>query len=145
MSQHNVTLLLGSNIGSPELNIAEAVTRIGREVGVVEAQSALIHTEPVEFVTNNNFCNIALRIKTGLSPISLLNRIKKIEVEMGRAEDSLITKKYEDRIIDIDVVLYGDIKFLSARLQIPHQKHLYERKFSRELLSDLSNTLKTQI
>lgn len=145
MSQQTVTLLLGSNIGSPEQNIAHAISRIESEIGVVEARSELIQTKPVEFVSNNNFCNIALRIKTGLTPISLLNGIKKIEVEMGRAEDSLKTKKYVDRIMDIDVVQYSNVKYFCARLQIPHYKHLYEREFSRELLLDLSKTQNTQI
>lgn len=145
MSQQTVTLLLGSNIGSPELNIDYAISRIKSEIGAVEARSALIQSKPVEFISKNNFCNIALRIKTGLSPISLLNGIKKIEVEMGRVEDSLKTKKYVDRIMDIDVVQYSHVKFFCARLQIPHYRHLYEREFSRELLSDLSKTQNSQI
>ena len=134
MSQHLVTLLLGSNLDLPERNIDIAISKIEDEIGNVVERSEILHTKPVEFVSNNIFCNIALRIKTQLSPIKLLNLIKKIEFEMGRTEDSLITKGYMDRVIDIDIVFYGNLKFASGRLKIPHEKHANEREFSKKLL-----------
>lgn len=144
MSQHTVVLLLGSNLGNRKENIAVATSRIEAAIGAVIYRSSLIQSEPVEFVSNNYFCNIALRIKTCLSPIYLLNAVKNIEVGMGRAKDSLITNEYADRVIDIDIVQYGNITFSSPRLQIPHHKHLHQREFSQKLLSEmLQETLKT--
>ncbi len=137
MSQHLVTLLLGSNLGNPEKNIKAAMERIETEIGSIINKTEVLHTEPVEFVSKNIFCNIALLIKTQFSPIKLLESIKKIEREMGRTEDTLISKVYEDRIIDIDIVLFGNIQFFSKKLQIPHQKNLYQRDFSRKLLNVL--------
>ncbi len=134
MSHHLVTLLLGSNLGKQKDNIDLAISRIEKEVGELVGQSEIIYTKPVEFVSNNIFCNIALRIKTQFSPIKLLNLLKKIEVEMGRTDDSLITKGYADRVIDIDIVFYGNMNFSSLRLEIPHSKHVYEREFSKKLL-----------
>ncbi|MCP2038993.1 2-amino-4-hydroxy-6-hydroxymethyldihydropteridine diphosphokinase [Chryseobacterium sp. HSC-36S06] len=134
MSHHLVTLLLGSNLGKQKDNIDLAISRIEEEVGELVGQSEIIYTKPVEFVSNNIFCNIALRIKTQFSPIKLLNLVKKIEVEMGRTDDSLITKGYADRVIDIDIVFYGNMNFSSLRLEIPHSKHVYEREFSKKLL-----------
>lgn len=134
MSHHLVTLLLGSNLGKQKDNIDFAISRIEEEVGELVGQSEIIYTKPVEFVSNNIFCNIALRIKTQFSPIKLLNLLKKIEVEMGRTDDSLITKGYADRVIDIDIVFYGNMNFSSLRLEIPHSKHVYEREFSKKLL-----------
>ena len=134
MSHHLVTLLLGSNLGKQKDNIDLAISRIEEEVGELVGQSEIIYTKPVEFVSNNIFCNIALRIKTQFSPIKLLNLVKKIEVEMGRTDDSLITKGYADRVIDIDIVFYGNMNFSSRRLEIPHSKHVYEREFSKKLL-----------
>ncbi len=134
MSHHLVTLLLGSNLGKQKDNIDLAISRIEKEVGELVGQSEIIYTKPVEFVSNNIFCNIALRIKTQFSPIKLLNLVKKIEVEMGRTDDSLITKGYADRVIDIDIVFYGNMNFSSLRLEIPHSKHVYEREFSKKLL-----------
>ena len=134
MSHHLVTLLLGSNLGKQKDNIDLAISRIEEEVGELVGQSEIIYTKPVEFVSNNIFCNIALRIKTQFSPIKLLTLVKKIEVEMGRTDDSLITKGYADRVIDIDIVFYGNMNFSSLRLEIPHSKHVYEREFSKKLL-----------
>lgn len=134
MSQHEVTLLLGSNLGNTKENIEMALSIIEKDIGRILRSSEILFTSPVEFVSNNIFCNIALRIKTQLSPIKLLNLIKKIEFEMGRTEDSLITKGYMDRVIDIDIVFYGNLKFASGRLKIPHEKHANEREFSKKLL-----------
>lgn len=137
MSQHLVTLLLGSNLGNPAKNINRALDSIKIEVGEIINKTDVLYTEPVEFVSKNIFCNIALLIKTQFSPVKLLESIKRIEREMGRTEDTLISKVYKDRIIDIDIVLFGNIQFYSKKLQIPHQKNLYERDFSKKLLNVL--------
>lgn len=137
MSQHEVTLLLGSNLGDVEKNIETALRFIELGIGPVVKKSEVLFTKPVEFASNNIFCNIVVLIKTQFSPVYLLNFIKKIEVDMGRKEDSSITNIYKDRIIDIDIVFYGNLKFECKTLQIPHRKHLYEREFSQYLLRSI--------
>lgn len=138
MSQQIVTLLLGSNLGDPEKNIRAAIQIIENEIGSVQKMTKILKTEAVEFVSNNIFCNIAIVIKTQFSPIKLLNLIKNIERNMGRTDDTMISKAYSDRIIDIDIVLFGNVLFECKRLQIPHYKHVYRRDFSRKLLEMLS-------
>lgn len=135
MSQHKVVLLLGSNIGDKKNNLDTALERL-KEVGDILQNSEYLTSEPVEFVSSNNFCNIATIIFTHFSPIQLLNYIKKIEIEMGRLNDSKISGGYTDRIIDIDIIKYNELKFTSERLEIPHKKHLFEREFSKILLKD---------
>lgn len=135
MSQHKVVLLLGSNIGDKKNNLDTALERL-KTIGDILQNSEYLTSEPVEFVSSNNFCNIATIIFTHFSPIQLLNHIKKIEIEMGRLNDSKISGGYADRIIDIDIIKYNELKFSSERLEIPHKKHLYEREFSRILLKD---------
>lgn len=137
MSQHEVTLLLGSNLGDTKKNIETALHYIEKEFGPILRRSDILLTKPVEFASNNIFCNIVVLIKTQFSPIKLLNFIKKIEFDMGRIEDSSVTSAYLDRIIDIDIVLYGGLKFDCKTLNIPHKKHLYEREFSRNLLMSI--------
>ena len=137
MSQHEVTLLLGSNLGNPEKNVEEALRRIEKEIGTIIKQSEMLFTDPVEFVSNNIFCNIAIVIKTQFSPIKLLNTVKSIERQMGRLDDTMILGEYEDRIIDIDIVRFSALQFCCEELIIPHQKHLYQRDFSRKLLDAL--------
>lgn len=137
MSLNDVVLLLGSNLNSPEKNIENALELIRLKIGNIVENSAKIFTDPVEFESANKFCNTAVVVETPLSPIHLLDSIKSIEHEMGRKEDSIATHGYADRIIDIDIVLFGGIKFISDRLCIPHQKHLQQRAFSATLLKQL--------
>lgn len=137
MSQHEVTLLLGSNLGNPKKNVEEALRRIENEIGTIIKESELLFTDPVEFVSNNIFCNIAIVIKTQFSPIKILNTAKLIERDMGRLDDTMISGEYQDRIIDIDIVRFSALQFCCEELIIPHHKHLYERDFSRKLLDVL--------
>ena len=137
MSYNIVVLLLGSNINDPENNIQIALKKIKSEIGPILKNSELITSEPVEFDSYNNFCNIAVKIKTQFSPIILLGKLKKIEREMGRLKDSSYFGAYQDRIIDIDIILYNSIKFISKKLIIPHHKNLYERDFARDLINEV--------
>ncbi|WP_308659103.1 2-amino-4-hydroxy-6-hydroxymethyldihydropteridine diphosphokinase [Epilithonimonas arachidiradicis] len=130
-------MLLGSNINNPEKNIEIALEKIENQTGSILTKSKLILTKPVEFESYNNFCNIAIKLKTQFSPIKLLSELKAIEKNMGRTSDSADLGVYQDRVIDIDIILYNNIKFSSKRLIIPHQKNLYERDFARELINEV--------
>ena len=136
MSQHQAILLLGSNLGDKKKNLEIAIEKISTEGNIILKNSDFLISEPVEFVSSNIFCNIATIISTGFSPIQLLDYVKSIEIEMGRISDSKVSGGYIDRIIDIDIVKYDDLIFKSERLEIPHQKHLFEREFSKKLLKD---------
>ena len=137
MSHHNAVLLLGSNTGDQKKNLEIAFEKITERNMQILHKSEFLYSEPVEFVSSNNFCNIALRIETGLSPIQLLDCIKEIEIGMGRLVDSGKSRNYSDRVIDIDIVSYDNIIFFCSRLEIPHYRHLHEREFSRLLLNSL--------
>ncbi|MDQ1160868.1 2-amino-4-hydroxy-6-hydroxymethyldihydropteridine diphosphokinase [Chryseobacterium sp. SORGH_AS 447] len=136
MSQHKVVLLLGSNLGDQKKNLETAIKKLEEGGNEILKISEFLTSEPVEFASSNIFCNIALIIFTDLSPIRLLDQIKSIEMEMGRVNDSKVSGGYTDRVIDIDIVTFNGLKFSSERLEIPHQKHLFEREFSRILLKD---------
>lgn len=136
MSQHVVVLLLGSNLGDRKKNLEQALEKLKSGDNEILKISEFLTSDPVEFVSSNIFCNIASIIRTHLSPIQLLDFIKSIEGEMGRISDSKVSGGYSDRIIDIDIVSYDNLNFVSERLEIPHKKHLFEREFSRVLLKD---------
>jgi len=136
MSQHKVVLLLGSNLGDRKKNLETAMEKLEKGGNAILKISKFLTSEPVEFASSNIFCNIALIIFTDLSPVRLLDYIKGIETEMGRVNDSKVSGGYTDRVIDIDIVTFNGLKFSSERLEIPHQKHLFEREFSRILLKD---------
>lgn len=137
MSNHTVTLLLGSNLGDRFRNLEIALQKIENDAGKIEKKSEILQSKPVEFASCNIFCNIAVSINTRFSPINLLKLLKNIEQNMGRLRDSGNSETYEDRIIDIDIVTFGNINFHCDQLNIPHQKHLYQREFSSVLLDQL--------
>ncbi len=145
MSLHKVVLLLGSNLGNREAYLQEAIAKIGKHIGEIVILSEIEKSQPVEFVSNNFFCNIAMYILTDFSPVKLLKEIKRIENEMGRVQDSFKVGRYVDRIIDIDIIQFDNIIFESNALEIPHKKHLFEREFSKKLLKNLNEKIKTQI
>ena len=138
---YNVVLLLGSNLGNPENNILLALSELENRVGKIIKKTKISKTLPVEYDSDNVFCNIAVSMQTAHSPIKLLDEIKKIETEMGRIHDSKFFGEYRDRIIDIDIVTYEGLVFSSDRLEIPHHKHLYDRDFSRKLLDELASEI----
>ena len=138
---YNVVLLLGSNLGNAENNILLALSELENRVGKIIKKTKISKTLPVEYDSDNVFCNIAVSMQTAHSPIKLLDEIKKIETEMGRIYDSKFFGEYRDRIIDIDIVTYEGLVFSSDRLEIPHHKHLYDRDFSRKLLDELAEEM----
>ena len=137
MSYNTVILLLGSNIKNPKENIRVALTKIEKNIGRILKKSDLIVTKPVEFDSVHFFCNIAVKIETQLSPIQLLLSLKRIEKEMGRLNDSAYYGVYKDRVIDIDIILYNSLKFVSDNLLIPHYKNLYQRDFAKEIINEV--------
>lgn len=137
MSQHKVILLLGSNLGDKDSNLNHAIKALEKVDCQILNKSKLLSTEPMGFVSNNIFRNIAIEMETMLSPIQLLKVIKVIENQMGRKEDSTVSGEYKDRIIDIDIVTFDDLSYKSKKLEIPHKKNLYERDFSITLIKEL--------
>ena len=116
---HKVYLSLGSNLGHKEENIRKAIELIGLRVGLVVRQSSLISTEPWGFQSDNQFVNAAVLCHTELSPREVLRATQKIECEMGRSHKS-VGGNYADRIIDIDILLYDELRVDEPDLQIPH-------------------------
>nr|DAS89181.1 MAG TPA: 7,8-dihydro-6-hydroxymethylpterin-pyrophosphokinase [Caudoviricetes sp.] len=138
---YNVVLLLGSNLGNAENNILLALSELEKRAGKIIKKTKISKTLPVEYDSDNVFCNIAVSMQTAHSPIKLLDEIKEIETEMGRIHDSKFFGEYRDRIIDIDIVSYEGLIFSCDRLKIPHHKHLYDRDFSRKLLDELAEEI----
>ncbi len=116
---HQVYLSLGTNLGNRRENIREAIRKIGEQVGVVTRQSALYETKPWGFSTPNEFINACVLVETGLVPRQLLEATQRIEKEMGRTLKS-VDGAYHDRIIDIDILMYDDIKVDEPDLKLPH-------------------------
>ena len=116
---HKVYLGLGSNLGDRKENLACAIRLIGERVGKVLRVSSFIETEPWGFKSDNVFVNAVILCETELSPRQVLRSTQKIEREMGRQKKSN-DGGYADRCIDIDILLYDDLRVDEPDLQIPH-------------------------
>ena len=115
---------LGSNLGNKEKNIREAIKLIGERVGLVVRQSSLIMSEPWGFESPNSFINAVVCCKTELAPRQLLKTTQQIERDLGKRKIHATKRKgtinYQDRPIDIDILLYDDLIVDEPDLKIPH-------------------------
>ena len=119
-----VFLSLGSNVGERRANIRRALEALGERGVRVVRESALYETEPVEMRSQEWFVNSVAEIATADSPEALMARLLVIERGMGR--ERLVPKG--PRIIDLDILLYGERVVSEAGLEIPHPR-MAERRF----------------
>ena len=111
-----VCIGLGSNLGDRAANLREALARL-RPVVTGLVVSSVYETAPVGYIDQPLFLNMACRGRTELSPTELLARAKQIEHDMGRRQDQ--GPRFGPRIIDIDILLYGQLG-LEASPGPPH-------------------------
>lgn len=135
---HKVYLGLGSNLGDKRKNIADAIQKIGESVGEIVRQSTLYETTPWGFDSPNMFVNAAVCVDTRLSPRDVLVATQAIERELGRKNKS-VNREYHDRTIDIDILLYDNVKMEEPDLVIPHPL-MKERDFVMKPLGEILTT-----
>lgn len=114
---------LGSNLGDKQQNLAEALRQIGK-FATVSAVSSLYRTEPVGFLEQDWFLNAAAILRTGLDPAACLDALLAVELRMGRVRGV----RNGPRLIDLDLLLWGDCTADLPGLQVPHPR-LAERHF----------------
>src|SRR4030043_595504 len=125
---------LGTNLGDREENLRKAIAMIGESIGTVVLCSSVYETEPWGFQSENEFLNAVIKVKTSLKPSGLLGRILMIEAQLGRLREG---KGYSSRIIDIDILLYGNEIIKKKGLQIPHPL-IQDRRFTLVPLCDIA-------
>ncbi len=139
MSLDTVTayLLLGSNLGKREWYLERAVALISKETGAIVSESGIYETAAWGKTDQPGFLNKAIAIKTSLSPLELLAVVLGIEKTLGRTRE----EKWGARLIDIDIILYGDqIVSIADELQIPHPQ-MQHRKFVLQPLVEIAPKL----
>lgn len=112
-------LSLGTNLGDKKQNLDEAIRLIGERVGEVVKVSSYLETEPWGFDSQNSFLNACIKVETRLTPREVLKATQLIEREMGRLNKSC-DGVYHDRLIDIDILLYGEEQIDEPDLKVPH-------------------------
>ncbi|MCA9732898.1 MAG: 2-amino-4-hydroxy-6-hydroxymethyldihydropteridine diphosphokinase [Deferribacteres bacterium] len=123
---------LGSNLGNRELNLTNALSSLKQfEISGVR-QAKIYETEPVGLKEQPLFLNTAVLFETALAPLDLLDTILELEKQLGRVR----REKWGPRIIDIDIILFGQERLENERLIIPHPR-FQERKFVLAPMADL--------
>ena len=130
---------LGTNLGDKEQNLKVAVQKIEEQIGKVVSLSAFYITAPWGFTSENSFLNAAACVETLLPPLFVLHFTQEIEREMGRTHKS-VGRVYSDRVIDIDLLLYGDQVLDTPELKLPHPL-MHERRFVLEPLVEIAPDL----
>jgi 2-amino-4-hydroxy-6-hydroxymethyldihydropteridine diphosphokinase len=109
---------LGSNIGDRRAHLEAAVAALPRHGVEVLASSSVYETEPVGLVLDQReFYNACLRVSTAVEPEQLLDACKAVEREVGRDAGGI---RHGPRVIDVDLLLLGELVFVSGRLTLPH-------------------------
>lgn len=131
-----VYLGLGTNLGDKEANLHAAVQKINERIGEITSLSAFYVTAPWGFSSDHSFLNAACCVESELPPLDLLKETQAIERELGRMKKS-VDGNYSDRLIDIDLLLYGDLILRTPELKIPHPL-MTERRFVMEPLVEIA-------
>jgi 2-amino-4-hydroxy-6-hydroxymethyldihydropteridine diphosphokinase len=117
---------VGANIGNRRENCRRGIGALADSEGCrLAATAPCYRTEPVGFTEQDWFVNTVVKIESNLSPLVLLARLKAIETEIGRRPSSV---RFGPRILDMDILLFGDRILDEPGLSIPHPR-MHERRF----------------
>ena len=131
----SVALSLGSNLGDKEQNLRDAVEYLSKELLQDVDVSSFYRFGPVDCVPHTpTFLNAVVKGKTWYHANDLLTACQEIEVRMGRPR---LHGYHESRIIDIDILLFGDLQLNTNTLKIPHPE-MTQREFVLKPLSEIA-------
>jgi 2-amino-4-hydroxy-6-hydroxymethyldihydropteridine diphosphokinase len=127
-----VYLLLGSNLGDRQGHLRICLVRLST-LGKITATSSIYETKAWGKQDQPDFLNQVVELKTNEDPDELLSLILAIELDMGRVRQ----EQWGSRIIDIDILLFGQLTLDTPRLKIPHP-HLHQRRFALTPLTEIA-------
>jgi dihydropteroate synthase len=132
-----IVLALGGNVGDKAKSLRRALRAIASEPGIeLTAVSRLYRTAPWGKTDQDWFVNACALARTNLKPEALLDRVKKLEVELGRGPG----ERWGPRVIDIDLIAYDDMTLKTERLTLPHPE-LFNRAFVLAPLAEIAPDL----
>ena len=135
MVSERVFISLGSNIGDRDVNLREATVRLSALSGVTLVAASSFYSSPPFGVTDQpDFFNAAAELRTTLQPDALLKALKGIETDMGREP----ARRWGERLIDLDIIFYGQRLISEPHLSIPHS-HALERDFVLIPISEIAS------
>ena len=138
MQEQTVFISVGSNLGDPLDNCRKGIEALcdGNTV-VLEACSPFYTTEPVDYLEQDWFVNAAIKIETRLSPADLLAAMQAVQRDFGRKQTSV---RFGPRVLDLDIIFYGNTVVTSPDLTIPHPR-AHKRRFVLQPICDIDPTI----
>jgi 2-amino-4-hydroxy-6-hydroxymethyldihydropteridine diphosphokinase len=133
MHEKLLVLLLGSNLGDRSGNLQKALLLIGESIGHIASLSSVYETAPWGYQSENGFLNQCVTLWSEMEPEHILEQIHMIEAKLGRPGR---LPGYADRIMDIDILFYGNMILAHPDLHIPHIR-IQERRFSLVPLAEI--------
>lgn len=130
-----VVILGGGNLGNVAEQLDAAESRIAECIGEIVSRSATYRSEPWGFHAEQEFLNRAWVVETSLDGEATLDRLLAIERELGRdreregLEKRASGERYASRALDLDILLFGEQRIATERLQVPHPR-MREREFA---------------
>ncbi len=131
-----VYLALGSNLGDRAARLEAARTALARRM-TLRRVSRIYETPPWGYVEQPAFLNQVVAVETDLGPEALLTYLKYLEAELGRKPSF----RYGPRVIDLDILFYGNLVLETPHLVIPHPR-LHERAFVLVPLAEIAPRLR---
>lgn len=128
-----VYLLLGSNLGNKKEILDKAIELLVEKVGIIVLQSKDYETKPWGVTDQPDFLNLAVSIHTHLKPLEILDQTQSIENQLGRVRK----EKWGARLIDVDIMFYGNEIIDETNLNIPHPL-MQERDFALIPLAEIA-------
>ena len=135
-SPKTVILALGSNLGDRPGYMQKALQKIHENIGWIQDISRIYET-PAWGFEGNAFLNACVSVSTRLQPEAILQRLLEIEIELGRQRSDV--KNYQNRTIDLDILLFEDEVLDMPHLKIPHPG-IPERAFVLKPLNDIASS-----
>jgi 2-amino-4-hydroxy-6-hydroxymethyldihydropteridine diphosphokinase len=137
MGAEVVYLSLGTNVGTRQENLHAAIAALAGAGVTVRRVSSFYETEPVDYLDQAWFLNCVIEAETKLSALELLSTLRAIEVRMGSKK--LIAKG--PRVIDLDILIYGEETIDLPELQVPHPR-MKQRRFVLVPLAEIAPALR---
>ncbi|WP_304459141.1 2-amino-4-hydroxy-6-hydroxymethyldihydropteridine diphosphokinase [Alicyclobacillus sendaiensis] len=131
-SLHDAYIGAGSNVGRRIVHLGFGIEGL-KALGDITAVSKVYETAPVGYLDQGDFLNLAVHLRTPLSPHELLRALLAIEARAGRTRDI----RFGPRTLDLDLLLYDDLVLDEPELTLPHPR-MWQRAFVMVPLADLN-------
>jgi len=135
---HQAFVSIGSNLGNKIENCRKGIDALLADgQSILVKSSSFYRTSPVDYEEQDWFVNLVIKIKTDLEPVDLLDKMKEIEAAAGRKAS---TVRFGPRVLDLDIIFFGDRIIQTAKLEVPHPR-MHKRRFVLKPICDIEPSM----